>query len=410
MLRLMMVLLLVSLLSGCGKAENAISALEERAGGKTKTEEQESSGKKEQDKGGTVTIGDDCSGYRGFNHLRETEMLKSIDDTEDVLTVFVPKGGSLYGENDYVSCYSDGVNVVLYTTLYAGNEQQDSTPAEYLKQIMDEEYDSAFQTDKENVVRSTVHEIENGAWQRAEYVTYNSYMDDFEGYSAYTVYIEMDDFTLLADIEVELLGVTENTDAIMQELASFYGFDNEWNQQESEGWLELYTSNPEVWEIYTTTPCSGMFFTMPRSWQRDYFVDGTDCVLDWYAAVYAVGGDAETAEEYVEFASDYVGADYAETFQTILEEPSYGISLLNEAAVGEERNLSFSTQQTQTLGEVLLIESETVKNDSPAVSRIYIGYAGEYLYGIRLVQQKDMESDAQEWIDSFLELGTVFVD
>lgn len=215
---------------------------------------------------------------------------------------------------------------------------------------------------------------------------------------------------LYGEFKINLEAVDSDTDAVMEELASFYGFDNQWDADEMTAFLQEYTGRPEVWEVHMIDTYNGLYMELPRKWDHSYDLDESNLVFGEYSYVYAADADAATAESYIEVSSDHVGTAYEAEYAQILAEPEKAQTILKDGALDGEKEITFSTLDTKVLGEVAVIESKTTKDGSPAVSRIYIAYQDGKIYGIRLVQLENAKEDAQIWIDQFFEEGVVVSD
>lgn len=414
--------ILLCTLTGCGKSESAMQALEERVGGKTQTESkefdkeetkaqtEEKEKKQPSNSGDSVRLGDDCAGYQGFSWLSESELQKTADNEEEMLTIFLPKGGNRYEGETYSTSYNNGIGIYLNTDDYITYEQENNTPAENLELVVKNTYGDYRSTDKEGRILHEMQEIEDGAWQRVDYLRYDSYDEAFECYSEYVYLKQTDDFMLYGEFKINLEAVDSDTDAVMEELASFYGFDNQWDADEMTAFLQEYTGRPEVWEVHMIDTYNGLYMELPRKWDHSYDFDESNLVFGEYSYVYAADADAATAESYIEVSSDHVGTDYEAEYAQILAEPEKAQTILKDGALDGEKEITFSTLDTKVLGEVAVIESKTTKDGSPAVSRIYIAYQDGKIYGIRLVQLENAKEDAQIWLDQFFEEGVVVSD
>lgn len=414
------VLMISILLAGCGNSDSAMKALEERAGSGSKVETEAGSetaetgmpsgeeGTKEAQRGSAeAVLGDECSGYNGFSWLTEEELSKDRDGTGDKLTIFLPKGGSRYSEENHATSYGNGMNITIVTNPYIDYDQDRYSPLENLEIYMEDNFNEFASSFMEGKDFSGIKQIEDGAWQRVDYVMYQESDGAFDGCSEYILLKQRDDFMLLARFEVMLSEATDDTDQILQELASFYGFENEWDSEQMTAFLEDYTSDPGVFETQQVSVGGDILLELPRSWSMDYNFDRDLLTFDEFGYVYAEHGDASLAESYLEFSVAYEGTQAQEVLDEMLADSEGVKDLLVQGPLAGDKNLTVGEQDTACLGKMLFVESETLKDGNPAVSRIYLGCADGNTYSIRLIQLKDAKTDAQVWLDGFFADGQI---
>lgn len=395
-LTFMLALSLALSVTACSNSntDDAMSALEDRAGreerkekpqtGSTQEETEESTQSRKRD---AVAFGEECAGYRGFLYLQEEKILKEAADGEteteeaDYLTIFIPQDEYASVEDNYCYAYSNGIRFSMDTDPYIYTEAS-ASPAQKLEEYEQYELDETLTQNAENLrVDDTVQISDHAAFVNTSYTVYNTYSEAFETYFATYYYMGTQEYQTIIEVTVCSDEMTEKTAEIMEELESFYGFESKWDDPEEQRAQEEFRKEEKNIE-FGKVSTGFLMFTLPRTWFRDIYAG------NYEEYVYALGGDAAAAGGQILITRIYTG-ETEESMTSSLKDPAYR-EVLMETIFGEEIATGQIVDYGDTcIGDTVKIIGSSTEEDMTYLYDVYLAGKEDYLYMIMTMERED---------------------
>lgn len=417
--RIIMLLLAVSMVfaaTGCGKTRQVVSTnfededmpVSNKEDEETGTEETKEDDKEEQKKGSGVVLGGDFEeDYDGFSYLYcETLMTESTENEEtgkmekQSLDVFIPIGD--YSSVNRDTAYAEKMGVEFRVTLnpYIQYDQEDYLAKENLDFYMEYEFDEFWITSYKAVEVTEAEDTENGARATASYILYDSWNDEY--YPIYCTYYLTElskDMQVLVEVKINLEDVTGKTEAMLEEIEAFYGFDVEWDAKQAQNKLDDYMANGNT---DTDTFSTGyLLFELPKGWEQDYGYSD-----DYSIYAYAPGGDADKAGCVITIFQEYLGSDYFDV-EDMLADTEETKKFLEESIGDGVEDIEITDYGTTCLGTTMKI-TFTIKDGSyEAKMEWYTMSDGDYVYSVQAIVEPDCTEDVFTLVEDILANGKV---
>lgn len=286
-------------ITACGAARPAASDLERRkeqaraeieSNGKKNTEAEDAQDADAAVKEGTCFGSLDAKGYTGYRYLMEERLSTSKTKSREEITysVYIPKEEHPRVSGTSARSESDGVYVKVDLEPYLRYKAKDYPLRSNLQRYVDEEM--AYYDEYYDITIGEISEIDDGVVCEVSYMEYDSWNEEYvPHYTAYALYHFDNDVMALVTITVNEEDTTDETEALLLELSSFYEMQLSWNrnfaQEKQEEFENKYSGNN--FEVF---PLS---FSLPDGWEIDEYM------TDEYETVLAPGGDSEAAGECI---------------------------------------------------------------------------------------------------------------
>lgn len=361
------------------KTENAEekAEVEETAAEEKEPEAEEKETKKPS---GGVTLGSDqAAGYTGFEYLMEqlvsTTNTKSGDKAS--FSVYVP-------DDDYASVYGAsangnrmGVNFQIDMDPYLQYNSQDYTLEENLEYVVENDWD--YRADRYYGV--SIGEVEttgsDSAVCEVSYVEYSQYSNEYSPY--YMIYYirEMDDgITALAELTIDCENTTGKTQAMLDELSSFYEFDINWDSSFAEAKMAEFESSDEY--NADAFNLGYMSFELPDGWEKD------DSNSTYSVYVFAPEGNAALSETMIVITDEFSTED-AVTSLLYDEDATKAMVEAMFSSAGKIDDITVSDYGNTFLGKTVEIKIQLADESGGDTALLYVGQKDYDIYEIYLM-------------------------
>ncbi|MDE6748496.1 MAG: hypothetical protein K2K21_05445 [Lachnospiraceae bacterium] len=357
---------------------------------------------KEDDKDKTAAKGvvfgsDEAKGYDGFDYLMEE--LISTSDTKSgnkaSFSVFVP-------EDDYPSvsgssARSDRMGVTFEVDLepYLQYNAKDYTISENLEEFVEDEF--SYSTYKYGIEIGDVVEIDDDtATCLVSYMDYNSYDDEYSPvYELYKLQDIGDGVTVLFTVSIDAEETTGKTQALLKELSSFYQMDIDWDDSFAEAKRTAFENSDE----YNADAFNLVYmsFELPDGWEKD------EKNSTYSEPVFAPGGNARTANGYIQISKEYSSDDYVEA---LLDDPAYTEEALQSSMGDEVSDVKVEAMEDTFMGRVAKVEMNVYDNDidGNGIGIVYYGYYDYTMYMIAAFISEDADADEIEDVRAAIDM------
>lgn len=407
---------MVANITACGNAEPSVSditgsrdAVEEDTEVPEETDEEEVEEQvpeePEEEKPevkGVVFGSDEATGYSGFEYLMEE--LISTSETKSgeraSFTVFIP-------EEDYPSVSGSraqgdrmGVSFEIDVAPYIQYNAQDYTISENLKKHVDDEF--SYSSYKYGIEIEDVVEInDNTAVCHASYMKYSSYDETYSPfYELYRLEDIGNGIMVLITVSIDSEETTGKTQALLDELSSFYQINIDWDDSFAETKRTAFENSDEYSE--TAINLSYMTFELPDGWAKD------EKSSTYNEPVFAPGGNARTANVYIGITKEFSTDDYVEL---LLDDTEFSEQALAESMGDSVSDIKVEAVKDTFMGEVAKVEMKVYDDDIDGTGTgiLYYGYSGYNVYLIAAFISDDADEDevqdARDAIDMIFETG-----
>ena len=343
-------------------------------------EESEAEEKEVKKPSGGVTLGSDqASGYTGFEYLME--QLVSTTNTKSgnkaTFSVFVP-------DDDYASVYGAsasgnrmGVNFKIDMDPYLQYNSQDYTLEENLEYVVENDWD--YRSDRYYGV--SIGEVEtigsDSAVCEVTYVEYSQYNDEYSPY--YMIYYirEMDDgITALAELTIDCDDTTGKTQAMLDELSSFYEFDTNWDSSFAEAKMAEFESSDEY--NADAFNLGYMTFELPDGWEKD------NSNSTYSVNVFAPEGNAVLSETMIVITDEFSTED-AVTSLLYDEDATKSMVEAMFSSAGKIDDITVSDYGNTFLGKTVEIKIQLADESGGDTALLYVGQKDYDIYEIYLM-------------------------
>lgn len=383
---------------------NVVSDDEENTEKPEETEETEKEGKEEENKEseekesdkdktevkGVVFGSEEAKGYDGFEYLMEE--LISTSNTKSgnkaSFSVFVP-------DDDYPSISGSsarsermGVSFEIDLDPYLGYNAEDYTVSENLEKFAEDEF--SYSTYKYGIEIGDVEEIDdNTATCLVTYMDYSSYNDTYSPvYELYKLEDIGDGVTMLLVVSIDSEETTGKTKSLLKELSSFYQMDIDWDDSFAETKRTAFENSDE----YNADAFNLVYmsFELPEGWEKD------EKNSTYSEPVFAPGGNARTANGYIQVSKEYTSDDYVEA---LLDDTDYTAKALQSSMGDDVSDVKVEAMNDTFMGRVAKVEMNVYDDDidGTGIGIVYYGYYDYTLYMIAAFISED--ADAEEALD-----------
>lgn len=364
-----------------------------------KEETEDTEEKEEVKKASGVVFGsDDAKGYTGFEYLIEelvsTSNTKSGDKAS--FSVFVPDGDYPSVSGSSARCERMGVTVDVDVDPYLQYNWEDYTMCENL----DEYVESALYSDYYGLEVGDSEEISDDfAICEVTYMEYSSWDDEYTPFYQLFCLRDMgNDVMAIIDICIEAEETTGKTQALLDELSSFYEVDINWDESFAEAKREAFENSDEY--NADAFNLGYISFELPEGWDKDEDESSYDEV------VFGPNGDA-LSFGYISVAKDYISDK--DMIDDMLYDLDYTTSYFEEAFGDEVTNVVVEDAGETFLGRTLKIEMHLIDGDDYDIGIFYLAQDTYTQYAIYAVvwagEGPDAEVEVREALDVLFETG-----
>lgn len=404
---------MVTGITACGDAEPAASDItagrdrttdEETKEDVEKPEETEKTEetKEEDDKTaakGVVFGSSEASGYTGFEYLMEelisTSNTKSGEKAS--FSVFVP-------EDDYPSvsghrASSDRMGVTFEIDIepYLQYKAEDYTVSENLEEYIDGQF--SYSGYKYGIEIGEVEEIsDDSATCLVTYMDYDSYHDTYAPvYELYKLEDIGDGIMVLSMVSIDAEDTTGKTQALLDELSSFYQIDIDWDDSFAEAKRTAFENSDE----YNADAFNLVYmsFELPDGWEKD------EKNSTYSEPVFAPGGNARKANGYIGISKDFSTDDYVEA---LLDDTEFTEKALEESMGDSVSDVKVEAVRDTFMGDMAKVEMKVYDDDieGTGIGIVYYGYYDYNVYIIAAFISDD--ADEEEALDVKAALDMIF--
>lgn len=362
-----------------------------------KEAEEKDSSKEKPSAKGVVFGSDEAKGYEGFNYLMEE--LISTSETKNGekanFSVFVP-------EDDYPSISGSsarsermGVSFKIDLEPYLQYKAEDYTVSENLEKHVEDEF--SYSTYKYGIEIGEVEELDDDtAVCHVSYMNYSSYDDAYTPiYELYKLQDIGNDIMVLLTVSIDSEETTGKTQALLDELTSFYQMEIDWDDSFAETKRTAFENSDEYnADAFNLTYMS---FELPDGWEKD------EKNSSYSEPVFAPGGNARTAKGYISVSKEYTSDDYVEA---LLDDTDYTAEALQSSMGDDVSDITVEAMEDTFMGRVAKVEMK-VKDDAvdgTGTGIAYYGYYDRTLYMIAVFISEDADADEEADIRDAVEM------
>lgn len=406
--KVMMLLLTVCLVlgsAGCGKVKEASraqteeTAKEEESRKVPKGQEE----KQEKTKKDTPVLGEECSGYDGFQYLYEETLMGGAEEDEESgkkksekLTIFLPDDEYNYVSRDMANAQMLGVDFEITMNPYFQYDEEHYLLSENLDYFLDQEYDEYYRSECKDLRRSEVEKIgEDSVRATVNYCEYDDWDEEYKAvFCTYYVKELPSGTKVLVEVEIRPEEVTGKTEALLEELEAFYQFDIDWNEEAAKNRVKEFLSSDSARENKVST--GYMVFELPEGWAQDK--DNDD--YDTYS--YAPDGDAEFSGCVISIKREYMGNEDFDV-RYLLEDEEYTREYFESLLGDNVSDVAISDYGDTCLGRA--VEVSLSVNSGVGAGKYWIFMMTEdyYIYMIEAMETEDASEDVYSVVTEILE-------
>lgn len=362
-----------------------------------KTEETgEAEEKKESKKASGVVFGsDEAKGYTGFEYLMEE--LVSTSDTKSgdkvSLSAFVPDGDYPSVSGSRARCDRMGVTVEVDIDPYLQSKWQDYTMQENLEEYVENDlsYSDYYGIEIGEVEQSG----DDSVICEISFMDYTSWENEYKPF--YEIYCLRDmgnGVMAIIDIRIEAEETTGKTQALLDELSSFYEIEIGWDESFADAKREAFENSDEF--NADAFNLGYISFELPEDWDKDEDESSyKETCFGPKGDIYGIG--------YISVTKDY--ASEKNTIDAMLSDIEYTKSFFEEQSGAAD--LELEDMGETFLGRTLKIEFV----DEGDTCIIYMAQDDYTYYEIDAViwegEGKEAEAKVREAVDMLFETGTM---
>ncbi|MCM1264023.1 MAG: hypothetical protein NC313_15030 [Butyrivibrio sp.] len=357
--------------------------------------------KKSSSNKGVVFGSDEAKGYDGFEYL--TEELISTSETKSgnkvSYSAFVPDDYP-YVSGDRASGERMGVELEVDIAPYLQYNSQDYTISENLEEYVEGEF--SYSSYEYGIEIGEVEEIDDDtAVCVVTYMYYSSYDDSYTPfYNVYKLQDMGDNVMALITISIEAEETTGKTQALLDEISSFYQMDIGWDDSFAETKRTAFENSDE----YNSDAFNLVYmsFVLPDGWEKDS--DNSS----YSEAIFAPGGNARRANGYIGVSKEYSSDNYVEA---LLDDVDYTAEALSESMGDEVSDVKVEAVTDTFMGEVAKVEMKVYDDDidGNGTGIVYYGYDDYTVYMIVAFiseeASEEEEADVRAALDMIFETG-----
>lgn len=386
------------------KTEEADKEEEEKEDEETVVDESEEKEEEKEEKSsntGVVFGSDEAKGYDGFEYL--TEELISTSETKSgnkaSYSVFVPDDRP-YVSGDRASGERMGVELEVDIAPYLQYNFQDYTISENLEEYVEDEFE--YSSYEYGVEIGEVEEIDDDtAVCVVTYMYYSSYDDSYTPfYNVYKLQDMGDNVMALITVSIEAEETTGKTQAMLDEISSFYQMDIDWDDSFAEAKRTAFENSDEYnGDAFNLVYMS---FELPDGWEKD------DKNSTYSEPIFAPGGNARKANGYISVTKEYSSDNYVEA---LLDDVDYTAEALSESMGDEVSDVIVEAVNDTFMGDVAKVEMKVYDDDidGNGTGIVYYGYDSYTVYMIVAFISEDASdeevADVRAALDMIFETG-----
>ena len=348
---------------------------------------------------GIVLCSDEAKGYTGFEYLLEELVSTSNTKSGDKVgySVFVPDGDYPSVSGSSARCDRMGVTVSVDIDPYLQYDWEDYTMCENLDEYVESELSYSDYYGLE--VGESKEISDDCAICEVSYMDYDSYDDVYTPFYQIFCLRDMgDDVMAMIDICIEAEETTGKTQSMLDELASFYEIDINWDESFAEAKKTAFENSDEY--NADAFNLGYISFELPDGWEKDEDETSYDEI------VFGPNGDA-LSFGYISVAKDYIADDGM--IDDMLDDLEYTTSYFEEAFGDEVTDLVVEDAGETFLGKTIRMEMLLEDGDGYDIGIFYLaqdGYTQYAVYGVVWAGEgEDAEREVREALDMLFETG-----
>ncbi len=399
----LLIILTVFLLSGCIRMEGAYEMLSEVASDESSALDGNSPDLAEgtaadetavqTDTAASVrpVMGDGNADFEGFAYLYADEISAEAGNEEteamanESLVVYVPRSGHNESEGSYITADALGADFrISLNGIELPYDLHEKTTKENLEYVLKSLETTVIYNDTYgNLEVSKVESLgEYACRATAFYVEYDeSYDVNNVRYNTYFLKKLSESNIVLVQISVRSEAATEQTESLIQELESFYGFDIEWNADAASQKLDDSESEPEANMVFEWE----LVFELPAGWRKDDSLGSDNEAVyvnsqsQWYSSMIYM-------EKYYSQDVQVLGEFTSEEMELAL------LSAFEIQRKGDYDNLQVSFIYDSVFHSAVKLSATTLyEGNEEEVVTMYAIFEGQYMY---LIKGVDYEGTA----------------
>lgn len=228
-------------------------------------------------KKGVVFGSGEAVGYNDFKYLTEAFVSTSQTESKEeaVFAVYIPDGENLhvFGASARSGMAGVSVKVDLEPNLQYKAETYTvyGNLENYVDGEMDYYYDNYY-----DMRAGRIEEIdEDSVACEVSYMKYDSVEDTYSPYdTVYALYDLGDQVLALVTVTIDADNMTDETEALLAELSSFYQFDISWDESDARIQRDIFESDGEAIKIDGVYYLEYLSFELPEGWEIDEDMSG----------------------------------------------------------------------------------------------------------------------------------------
>ncbi len=325
-------------------------------------------------------LGDGNADYEGFTYLYADELMTEGKNAEtgaterERLVVYIPRSNYSDLGGNFASSNAWGLYLnVSLNGFQLPNDYQDKTAKENLEYIVKSEFTVNYNDDYRDITSSAVEETGGPAYRATvSYIEYDDVGNEYNvRYNTYFLKQVSASRIVVIQISVHSEEATEQTEELVRELESFYGFDIDWDPVAAAQRLDGF--DPQ--SVWVTVKEAGLMFEIPDGWiKNDVF---TEELGPTYVHAKGVTYDSVltvskqySVYDWGEF-EDYFAAGMGDMILDEIQARDTGVVEYTEISEIDRGNFDYA---------VKLISHISTEGKIELSQTTYLGYKGDYMY------------------------------
>ncbi len=398
------VIFMTAFLSACGMGERIASVFysapargEDGLAGRKEKEKQE------------VALGSDFpEDFGGFAYMSSavlvTEDSEEGENNSRELKVMIPDGD--YSSINQNEAYSekDGIKFRIslnpaYTFL-SGQGQKYSLEDD-MEFFLSYTYDEFYNTYCKEIEISEMVQTDNGIRVTVKYLMHDTWLEKYIPVFCTYYLAELDkDTRVFVEVTLDAENVNGETDGLIAELETFYGFDIEWDAKAAQKKLDRFLAGggSEINSFST----GYLMFELPEGWYQDYYYSENANTFTFLPKEDSV----ENISCFIGIRREYVGEGFIDT-KEMAEDTEQGKAIFEEQFGDRAENVEVTDYGMTCLGYAVKL-SYTVRGElSDEKVEWYIIADKGYLYFIYASATAECTEDVFGLVEDILHNGKV---
>lgn len=365
-------------------------------------------GAREKEKPEVVLGNDFPEDFEGFSYLQSGILVSS--DTENgntnirELKVLIPDGDyfSIDGNDAYAEKSGISFRVSLnppYTFL--SNGMQKYSLEEDLEYFLSYLYDEFYNPNYKEIEISEMARTDNGVRVTVKYLMHDTWLEKYIPVFCTYYLVELDENTrVFVEVEIDAEIVTGETEDLIKELETFYGFEIEWDAKAAQKKLDRFLAGGGAEKNSFST--GYLMFELPAGWHQDYFYNDD---VNVYAFLPGED-DAGKVDCAINISREYVGEGFID-IEKMAKDAEQGKAIFEEQLGDRAENVEVIDYGTTCLGYAVKLSYMIRDGVSDKKEEWYIISDDCYLYFIQASATMECTEDVFGIVEDILQNGRV---